>query len=190
MPHCLRQWLHYLLALTLPALAAAAPPDSLQPGITRYPQAQQLWQQQQAQVVSEVYGNAQEAFISARPENIANTRVIRSELAEWPIDGAHSVTLGFFDELLYQFRLDYLPGHTERLLAALQQQYGPQPAAARAPGAWQWQQGGLQIQLRALADGSCSLSWEHLQLARKVAASHAEVYAAHLRQRLRIVPAP
>jgi len=186
----LRPCLGYLLAFTLPAMVAAQPPDSLQPGITRYPQAQQLWQQQQARVVSEVYGNAQEAFISARPENIANTRVIRSELAEWPIDGAHSVKLGFFDELLYQFRLEYHPGHTERLLGALQQQYGVLPAAAREAGAWQWQYNGLQIQLRALADGGCSLSWEHQQLARKVAASHAEVYAAHIRQRVRITPAP
>jgi len=85
----LRPCLGYLLAFTLPAMVAAQPPDSLQPGITRYPQAQQLWQQQQARVVSEVYGNAQEAFISARPENIApapgngSTTGCRSSCAHW-----------------------------------------------------------------------------------------------------------
>ncbi|MFN4237993.1 MAG: hypothetical protein ACK4FZ_12280 [Vogesella sp.] len=179
-----------LLASNLPLTAASQTPGSLQPGQTAYQQAQQLWQQQQAKVVTEHYANAQESFLSSKPENIPNRRVIRTTLSEWPIDGARMVRLGFFDDQLYQLDLEYAPGQGERLLHALQQQYGTLPVTALNSNNWQWQHAGLHVLLRGQPDGSLSLRWEHQLLARKVAASHAEVYAAHIRQRTRLITSP
>ena len=57
-------------------------------------------------------------------------------------------------------------------------------AALAAPAAgWLWPQGALSIALQQHTSGSYGLIWQHEGLARRVATSNTEAYAAHIRQR-------
>lgn len=161
----------------------ALPLFGLQPGTTTYPQAQLLWQQQQAHVDGEYYGNAQEGFLAARPENIPNKRVVRTHLSGLTLDGARTLQLHFFDDMLYQLSADYPADQGAPLAAQLSRRYGA-PLPGGSPTVQQWQLGPLTLSLRQQLTGTHTLTWQHAALERQVSRSNTEIYAARIRQAL------
>lgn len=157
-----------------------APLFGLQPGNSRYAEASQLWQQGRIQLQSEFYGNAQDGFLAARPENIPNRHVVRATVNGLTNDGGSTCQLSFFDDVLYQLSCSYPAAQGEALRQTLTSRYGP-PAHGLA--GWLWPQGALSIALQQHTSGSYGLIWQHEGLARRVATSNTEAYAAHIRQR-------
>lgn len=177
-----------LLCPTLPCLAQTSLPlFGLLPGNHTREQVQQVVQAQQARITGEFYGNAQDAFLAIRPENIPNKRVIVMHVEGMPDSGTAHLQMAFLDETLYQIRFDYPPGTpTDPTYQDLTRRYGQAAGhSSSQASAYSWPQGAYTVTLQKQLAGSYALIWQHNALARQVATSNTEAYAAHIRNKRR-----
>ncbi|MDC7716620.1 hypothetical protein PQU95_05260 [Vogesella sp. DC21W] len=183
----LARWL-IMACIALPACAQTSLPlFGLLPGSHSREQAQQAMLVQQARITGEFYGNAQEAFLSAAPENIPNKRVIIMHVTMPQSSGSQQLQLAFLDETLYQVRFDYPAGSPiDPLYSELTVRYGlPAGHDNRQVAAYSWPQGACTLLLQKQLAGGHALIWQHNALARQVATSNTEAYAAHIRGKRR-----
>jgi hypothetical protein len=183
----LARWL-IAVCLALPAYAQTSLPlFGLLPGSHSREQAQQTMQAQQAHITGEFYGNAQEAFLSAAPENIPNKRVIIMHVTMPQHSGSQQLQLAFLDDTLYQIRFDYPAGTAiDPLYNELTVRYGlPAGHGNRQVSAYSWPQGSCTVTLQKQLAGGHALTWQHNALARQVSTANTEAYAAHIRSKKR-----
>lgn len=181
--------------LTLPWLAlpcqaqTSLPLFGLLPGSHTREQVQQVVQARQARITGEFYGNAQDAFLAVTPENIPNKRVIVMQVEGMPDSGTPHLQMAFLDEVLYQIRFNYPPGTpTDPAYLELTQRYGlPAGHGSNQAAAYSWPQGAYTVTLQKQLAGSYALIWQHNALARQVATSNTEAYAAHIRNKKRTI---
>lgn len=190
-PRPLRPLLCLLFTLTAQA-QTSLPLFGLTPGNSSHDTALQQLQQQQASISGEYYGNAQDAFLSTTPENIPNQHVIVTHAHGLAAAGNSQVQLSFFDDMLFEIRLDYpAPASADSPYQALTARYGP-PAgygSNQAP-TYSWPQPVYTVTLQNRLAGGYALIWRHNALARQVATSNAETLAAHVRQKIRLIMPP
>ena len=174
--------------LALPAYAQTSLPlFGLLPGSHTREQAQHTLLAQQAHITGEFYGNAQEAFLSATPENIPNQRVIIMHVTMPQHGGSQQLQLAFLDDTLYQLRFDYPAGTAiDPLYNELTARYGlPAGHGNGQASAYSWPQGAYTLLLQKQLAGGHSLSWQHNALVRQVNTANTEAYAAHIRSKKR-----
>lgn len=175
-------------SIALPACAQTSLPlFGLLPGSHSREQVQQTMLAQQARITGEFYGNAQEAFLSSTPENIPNKRVVVMHVDKLPASDNAQLQLAFLDDTLYQVRLDYPAGTAiGPLYSELTVRYGlPAGHGNNQASAYSWPQGAYTLLLQKLLTGGHALIWLHNALARQVATSNTEAYAAHIRNKKR-----
>ncbi|MBP7581858.1 MAG: hypothetical protein KA757_12695 [Vogesella sp.] len=174
--------------LALPAYAQTSLPlFGLLPGTHSREQAQQAVLAQQARITGEFYGNAQEAFLSAAPENIPNKRVIIMHVTMPQNGGSQQLQLAFLDDTLYQVRFDYPAGSPiDPLYSELTARYGlPAGHGNKQVAAYSWPQGAYTLLLQKQLASGHTLTWQHNTLARQVSTTNTEAYAAHIRSKKR-----
>lgn len=161
------------------ANSANAPLPWLQVGRSTLRQAEQLWQAQQATLLSQRYGNALESFSNGLPREVSNLRVVVSEVQQW--GRFAQVKLGFFDGVLYRLNATLAAGYRyDEAVQQLSRQYGTPLSQSNEPRQSYWQAGDVWVALQAGDDSKAVLQVEHRQLARKVRTSNMEAYAGYV----------
>lgn len=177
------------VCLLLPASHAAPPGvataattyavQGLQVGRSTLRQSEQLWQSQQATLLSQRYGNALDSFSNGLQREVSNLRVVVSELQQW--GNLAQARLWFFDGVLYRLNATLASGNRyDDAVQHLSRQYGAPLSQSSEPRQSYWQNGDVWVSLQAGDDGKCVLQLEHRQLARQVRTSNVEVYAAYV----------
>jgi|GEM_PF-6513596 len=163
----------------------APQPFDLILGRSTLSQARAIWQREGGSVTGNGYGEAMPAAGDNNPDGVANPRVELFDVKGLPVDRLSAARFGFFDGGLYfieykfEERADF-----EKLLLQVTAKYGPPDhSPAGMNRAFEWQFGDVLLVLEDNFMGRDTMTFTHQSTRRAVSASHAAVYAAHVKKK-------
>jgi len=147
--------------------------------------ARKIWQREGGSITASGYGEAMPAAGDNNPDGIPNPRVELFDVKGLPIDRLSTARFGFFDGGLYfieykfEERADF-----EKLLLQVTAKYGPPDHTPTGMNrTFEWQFGDVLLVLEDNFMGRDTMSFTHQSTRRAVSASHATVYAAHIKKK-------
>lgn len=172
-------------AKSAPASASAPAPQpfDLTLGKSTLTETETIWKQQGATAGDRGYGEAKPSHRDNDPDGVPNERVVMVDTTGLPLERLEQARFGFFDNVLYFIRYHFQGGYDfDKLYRQVSAKYGP-PTRRGGFGDefFEWQFPQVVLTLNKNFFGRHSMMFVHEPTMKSVQASHAEVYARHIK---------
>lgn len=167
-----------------PQSATSAPqPFNLVLGKATLSEAQATWKKEGASVTGQGYGDAKPSYVDNDPDGVGNERVLIIDVKNLPLERLQSARFGFFDNVLYLVKYQFQDGADfDKIYLQVSAKYGPpQRRGGFGDEFFEWRFGNVLLSLKKEFIGQHTMTFLHEPLLRNVKASHAEVYARHIK---------
>ncbi|HYQ17788.1 MAG TPA: tetratricopeptide repeat protein, partial [Polyangiaceae bacterium] len=164
---------------------SAPHPFDLVLGRSSLTDAKAIWAREGATITSSGFGDAMPSARDDDPDGVANPRVRMIDVKGLPVDRLASARFGFLDDQLYWIQYKFEGGADfATILRQVRTKYGaPDQTPARTDASYEWQFGDVRLALTNNFIDDDTMTFTHQPLRRAVSASHASVYAAHIKKK-------
>jgi hypothetical protein len=149
-------------------------------------EAEAVWLAEGGVIISKGHGEAKPGYgVDNDPEGVANDRVEIIDVAKLPLDRLKTARFGFLDGKLYLVRYEFDPGADfDKIVQQVISKYGrPKQSSDFGDKLLVWGFGGMSLVLKDDFMEPDSMLFRDEMLMKRVKASHAEVYAQHVKQK-------
>jgi hypothetical protein len=168
-----------------PVPRPVTPPNAPRPfelvmGVATTKDAEATWQRMGGTVTKRAYGDAKRSYVDNDPDGVPNPAVELVDVKGLPLEHLTSARFGFFHGTLYWTKYSFEErADFDKLFLEVTTKYGR--PGQQSDGAYEWHFGPVTLTLKNEFIGADWMVFAHEPTFRNVQASHAAVYAAHIK---------